>query len=174
MNDRIANLVLPALTMRQILIIVSLEFLTLLHQSGYCQTGVKDDLASQAQATQLIGKCDLEVLLSVSRKMGRLAEPDIKSFLLTFGKECGSNIEYSEWSNELLFKVLHAQTKLVLKTMEGAESIIDIEAILSDLSSPINDGIDVKGLLTKVDAVRMNIRLKRQIVGSLNEAIKKM
>lgn len=68
MNDRIANLVLPALTMRQILIIVSLEFLTLLHQSGYCQTGVKDDLASQAQATQLIGKCDLEVLLSVSRK----------------------------------------------------------------------------------------------------------
>jgi hypothetical protein len=56
----------------------------------------------QAQ-TNLKPACNVEILKETSIKLGRLSKQQMKNFLLTFEDSCEINVEYSEWSNELLF-----------------------------------------------------------------------
>ena len=58
--------------------------------------------------------------------------------------------------------------------MEKEEKKIELNVILEDLGTPINDGIDVKTILTKVEKVKMRGELKDKIVGRLKSAIKNM
>jgi hypothetical protein len=119
------------------------------------------------QTTQ---KCDITVLRTTSEKIGQLTQKEISDFLLTFGQECQNNIEYSEWSNELLFSILDKQTDLTLRTIEKVEKRIELEEILSDLSEPIHDQTNIKDLLVKVDKVKVKKELKNKIVDRLKTA----
>jgi len=121
---------------------------------------------------QEIKKCDGTVVLSIQNKVGRLTEKDLRDFLLTFGKECQNNVEFSEFSNEVLFLVLDKQTELMLKTIEKEEKKIELDEILDDLSSPISDMIVVKNLIPKVEKVKIDSRLKKLILDRLRTAEK--
>lgn len=121
---------------------------------------------------QGIKKCDGTVVLSTQNKVGRLTEKDLRDFLLTFGKECQNNVEFSEFSNEVLFLVLDKHTELTLKTIEKEEKKIELDEILNDLSSPISDMIVVKNLISKVEKVRIDSRLKKLILDRLRTAEK--
>ena len=123
---------------------------------------------------QVIEKCDGTILLRTSERIGKLKQDEIRDFLLTFGPECKNNVEYSEWSNELLFSLLDKQTELTLKTIEKEERKIEMNEILNDLNSPINDLIDIKKILVKVDNVKMNKRFKNRIIEQLKSADSKM
>jgi hypothetical protein len=123
---------------------------------------------------QVIEKCDGTILLSTSERIGKLKQDEILDFLLTFGTECNSNVEYSEWSNELLFSLLYKQTELTLKTIKKEERKIEMNEILNDLNSPINDLIDIKEILVKVDKVKVNKRFKNRIIEQLKSAENKM
>jgi len=123
---------------------------------------------------QVIEKCDGTILLRTSERIGKLKQDEIRDFLLTFGPECKNNVEYSEWSNELLFSLLDKQTELTLKTIEKEERKIEMNEILNDLNSPINDLIDIKEILVKVDNVKMNKRFKNRIIEQLKSADSKM
>jgi hypothetical protein len=122
----------------------------------------------------VIEKCDGTILLRTSERIGKLKQDEIRDFLLTFGPECKNNVEYSEWSNELLFSLLDNQTELTLKTIEKEEKNIEMNEILNDLNSPINDLIDIKEILVKVDNVKMNKRFKNRIIEQLKSAESKM
>ena len=119
---------------------------------------------------QVVEKCDRTILLSTSNNIGQLTQKQIADFLFTFGKECRNNVEYSEWSNELLFSLLDKQTELTLKTIEKEEKKIEKDEILNDLSEPIHDMIDLKELIAKIDKVKMNGRLKNEIIEKLKSA----
>lgn len=123
---------------------------------------------------QVIEKCDGAILLRTSERIGKLKQDEIRDFLLTFGPECKNNVEYSEWSNELLFSLLDKQTELTLKTIEKEERKIEMNEILNDLNSPINDLIDIKEIIVKVDNVKMNKRFKDRIIEQLKSAESKM
>jgi hypothetical protein len=122
----------------------------------------------------VIEKCDGTILLRTSERIGKLNQDEIRDFLLTFGPECKNNVEYSEWSNELLFSLLDRQTELTLKTMEKEERKIEMNEVLNDLNSPINNLIDIKEILVKVDNVKMNKRFKNRITEQLKSAESKM
>jgi hypothetical protein len=123
---------------------------------------------------QVIEKCDRATLLSTSNKIGQLTQKQIEDFLLTFGKECRNNVEYSEWSNELLFSLLDKQTELTLKTIEKEENKIEKDEILIDLSEPIHDTVVLKNLISKIDKVKINGRLKKEILERLKTADDKL
>jgi hypothetical protein len=116
-----------------------------------------------------VKKCDGTILLLTSKKMGRLTQKEITDFLLTFGQECRNNVEYSEWSNELLFLVLDKQTDLTVRTIEKEEKRLELEVILDDLSEPLLDP-NIRGLITKVDIVKIKKELKDKIIASLKTA----
>ena len=110
---------------------------------------------------QSVKKCDGTMVTFAKDKVGRLNKDDIRDFLLTFGKECENNVEFGEYSNEVLFLVLDKQTELTLQTIEKQKHQLELNEILSALSSPINDGIDVKSLIPRVDQVKFDRRLKK-------------
>lgn len=119
---------------------------------------------------QSIEKCDGTVLLTTGNKIGQLTQREISNFLLTFGQECRNNVEYSEWSNELLFSLLDKQTELTVRTIEKEEKNIELEEIFFVLKNPIHDGIDIKNLIGKVNKVKFNTRVKKEIIDRLKTA----
>lgn len=122
---------------------------------------------------QQIKKCDETIYHSISKNIGKLTQKEITDFLLTFGQECRNNVEFSEWSNELLFKILDKQTELTLKTIEKEEKRIDKEIILEDLEEPISYTPDFKKLITKIEGIKMNDSLKKEIIKRLKTADEK-
>jgi hypothetical protein len=118
---------------------------------------------------QAIKKCDETVLHFTSGKIGQLSQKEIKDFLLTFGKECEANVEYSEWSNELLFDVLEKQTELTLSTIQKEENNIELEEILDAISSPLLDE-NIDKLIEKVQGTKVDTKLRQTIVDKLRNA----
>lgn len=127
-------------------------------------------LATLPVAGQIVDKCDRDILLRTNKKMGKLDQYEIRVFLLTFGKECRDNAEFSEWSNELLFSLLDKQTELTLRAMEKEEKRIEIDEILENLNSPVSDSVSAMSLILKVDLVEINEQLKKQIIENLKKA----
>ena len=66
-----------------------------------------------------ISKCDLTIVLETSNKINNLSEDLILRFLQTFGKECKNNVEFSEFSNEVLFKVIQGYPELFYKIIKN-------------------------------------------------------
>jgi len=116
-------------------------------------------------------KCDTSVVLATENNVGQLTQKDVSNFLMTFGKECQNNAEFSEFSNEVLFLVFDRQTELVLKTITREEKKFEMDVILNELGSPINDSIDIKKLLTKIDQVKTDSGLKKKIIEKLKIAV---
>src|SRR5690606_24655698 len=113
--------------------------------------------------------CDGTVLSTIADKIGKAKQKEIADFLLTFGEECRNNIEYSEWSNELLFVLLDKQTELTIKTIEKEEKKLEMVAILEDLSSPLLDP-DIKNIISRIEKVKIKKELKDKIIERLKTA----
>jgi hypothetical protein len=122
---------------------------------------------------QVIKKCDIEILGQINEDKENLNQKDINNFLLTFDKSCGTNIEYSEFSNELLFMVLDKHTQTLVTVMEKERKNLDTEYILYEIGNPINDSFNLKNLMTKVDNVKVVGKVKGQIIEKLKVALAK-
>ncbi|WP_276371745.1 hypothetical protein [Chryseolinea sp. H1M3-3] len=118
---------------------------------------------------QTVQKCDGPVLSIIADKIGKANQKEIADFLLTFGEECRNNIEYSEWSNELLFSLLDKQTDLTVNTIEKEEKRLEMEAILEDLSSPLLDP-NIKDIISRIERVKIKKELKDKIIERLRTA----
>jgi len=108
--------------------------------------------------------------LSLSKKMGFLTHQEIMNFLLTFDDQCQSNVEYTEWSNELLFEMLNTQTELTVKTIANETKSIERVAVLKNLEEPLHDRFNLKSIIAKVEKVKFNAEAKREIVSRLKIA----
>jgi hypothetical protein len=127
-------------------------------------------MLSSSLFAQSTTKCDMAKLLDVSKSVGRVTHQEIVDFLLTFGEECKNNVEYSEWSNELLFELLEKQTELTVKTIAHQAQRIELAAILENLEEPIHDRFDLKTIIAKVEKVKFNPEMKNEIINRLKIA----
>ncbi len=50
--------------------------------------------------------CNIDYLVSLKKTIDNASYDTIKDFLFTFDDSCSNNVEYSQFSNELLFEVL--------------------------------------------------------------------
>jgi hypothetical protein len=117
-------------------------------------------------------KCNTEVLIPITKNLrqGTLTDEEIYLFLRTFSTLCSRDAEYSEYSNELLFDMLNLQPERVIINMEREKRNIDIDYIIHELETPVNDGIDVKTIYVMVKNVKNNSKLKKDILKSLDIA----
>jgi len=58
-------------------------------------------------------KCDTDKLIELSENLDNLNYETVKNFICTFDLTCKNNIEFSEWSNELLFKLIEHDVNLL-------------------------------------------------------------
>ena len=109
------------LTLPLVVVVVVVAFLTIFTHFGFSQD---------------CKKCDIDKLIELSDSMENLKYQTVKNFICTFDSTCKSNIEFSEWSNELLFKLIDKD----LDMLNGALHELGhnyVELISLELESPV-------------------------------------
>lgn len=122
------------------------------------------------QSTPDTLRCNSNILLDFSNSLDSISYQTAKKFLLTFDEGCKSNVEYSEWSNELLFKFVE-RNPLTLIEILIKEKEINADYIFEVLEQPIDNGTDLKAIYNKVERVNLNSEVKVNILKSLKIAI---
>ena len=110
----------------------------------------------------------MSVLVQADSSLDHLSDHLLERFLLTFDSTCHRNAEYSEWSNDLLFKVIQAHPRGVLAILQSNRNV-DFTYILSELQDPIGD-CDVQWIYSKVKKVHGYSGIKKRVLESLEQA----
>lgn len=113
--------------------------------------------------------CDITVVRETESKLEKLNYADLSRFLFTFSKDCSNNVEYSEYSNEVLFKVLEKYPSKFMDCM-SKEKELDTKYIYSELSMPLLD-INGKVIYKNVQSISGDKYTKEKILEALQKAI---
>ncbi len=116
-------------------------------------------------------KCDINKVKMVNEHSGNLTLQIIADFLCTFDKSCKSNTEFSEWSNETLFKVLYKSPGIFFRAI--AKHQINTELLVGEIENPINDNIDLRKIYNKVKTTSAPPELKTKFLNALLVSITK-
>jgi hypothetical protein len=82
-------------------------------------------------------ECNTDYLLQMSQSLDNPSEQDVLEFLLTFDNRCNNNVEYSEFSAELLIKLLTKHPTLLIKVWDQNKEVLDHESLISEIRSPL-------------------------------------
>lgn len=112
--------------------------------------------------------CDVDIVLKTDNNIKDISYESTVIFLKTIQEECKTNIEFTEYSNEVLFKLLYGKTELVLKALnEKKNNKLDLHAIIYDISNPL---LDYDGLIKQVSSVKKFENEKQLVISALKEA----
>jgi hypothetical protein len=112
-------------------------------------------------------KCRTEPLLAIDQNLGNLTDEMILDFLSTFSVICEANVEFSQWSNELLFKVLITNPELTLTVLSNNLQRLDTTSIYAELESPLHDLIPTDSITKKIEQLKINEQLKKSVLRRL-------
>lgn len=112
-------------------------------------------------------KCQTVPLLTISKNIDDLDEQMMFDFLSTFSVICEANVEFEEWSNELLFKTLSNNPELVLKVLANNSDKIDTTSIFSELGSPLHDFISIDSITAKIESLNVDEQIKTSVLKRL-------
>jgi hypothetical protein len=115
--------------------------------------------------------CNSDILLKTSKSFTSLYDIDIRHFLLSFKGNCDKDESARDWRNELLFEILDRYPDTVIKILATYRGL-PIKIILEELKSPIATDIDFEKLITKVEDVKFDYPVKKQVLESLAGASK--
>ncbi len=113
-------------------------------------------------------KCDIEKVKTVHDNFDNLTFKMVNDFLCTFDNSCETNIEYSQWSNEILYKVLDKEPELTIKVLDQSQ-LDNIEILLDEIESPIHD-FDYQKIYEKVLEVKTEKDFKQKVLKSIELA----
>jgi len=114
--------------------------------------------------------CNHEILMEFHNNVDSLDIQIAEKFLLTFDEKCFNNVEYSEWSNALLYKFLDVNPQMLIELL-SAEGSYNIGYICKNLEEPIHDGFDLKSIFEKVEKVNIESVIKEKVLKSIRIAI---
>ena len=140
-------------TIKKILtILLTLTLSTLFAQKGY-------------------NKCDIEKVKTVHENIDNLTYEMVENFLLTFDSSCETNIEFSQWSNEMLYKLFEKDPDLTLKVLEQS-NLNNIETLLDEIKNPIKE-TDYQKIYDKILRTEKRSQLQEKILKSIEVAADK-
>lgn len=113
-------------------------------------------------------KCDISVILEMHENLENISEDLMLNFLKTFGQECKSNVEFSEFSNETLFEVIQKQPKLFGETIDKNKSDLEFDSILFALENPLHDLIDLNLTKKRISESEINKEIKEKLLKALD------
>ncbi|MCY1634031.1 MCE family protein [Marinifilum sp. D737] len=119
-------------------------------------------------------KCNVKIVLKMNESIDSASDELVLSFFKTFGEECKNNVEYSEFSNETLFKLIQNQTVLFCKVLEKYRNEIELNEILKELENPLHELIDLNKIKEGIMKSELNKELKAKLLDAIDKAIEKM
>ncbi len=117
--------------------------------------------------------CTTDILRKTEKNIDNLDIALIADFLATFHASCNDNAEYSEWSNELLFKVIGKKPNRFLELI-SKNSSLSREHIIEELKSPIHEQADLDSIAIEIERLEIpnSEEWKSKIILSLEIAKK--
>ena len=118
--------------------------------------------------------CDIQNLVKIQNNIDSLTEVEIKNFLSMFDGRCINNVEYSEFSNEILYFILsHNKVNLLIKVLSKSKKLL-VKEVMEAIENPINDQIDLSKTYENVKKARGCKKTQGMILKSINIAKSKM
>jgi len=117
--------------------------------------------------------CSVKNLAIVQNHLDSLNEEDIQLLLCTFDESCANNVEFAQFSNEMLFEVLQKRPALLTAEISQNKANINLPIILTELESPIHDGFDVREIMNSISTLD-DSAVKGQILDALGKAADKL
>jgi hypothetical protein len=118
-------------------------------------------------------KCSIEMVHNINKQIENCTDNLILDYLQTFGEECKNNIEYSEFSNEVLFKLLQGQPEQFCKVLDANKSKIDFNSIIQEIENPLLDLVDLQQAKERILEIEISAQLKKKLIPALDKAIVK-
>ena len=115
----------------------------------------------------VILKCNEDIVLRVHEHLDSLSVNEIIQFLKVFSIECRNNVEFSEFSNEVLFEVMDRQPMSFIKAICETQSDIEYQAIYSEIKSPLHD-------LIPLDKIKKSVKSAPQRCERIDSVIKSL
>lgn len=84
-------------------------------------------------------ECASSSLSELSSQIQNPSHEAILNFLLSFDQRCSNNIEFSEWSSELIIKLLTQHPEKLITVWQKHEPIIFSDIIRNEIESPLID-----------------------------------
>ncbi|WP_319481653.1 hypothetical protein [uncultured Draconibacterium sp.] len=113
-------------------------------------------------------KCNISVVREVYQNQDNVSKKLMLEFLKTFGKDCKNNVEFSEFSNETLYKVIQKNSDVFSKTLEDNLNQIDFNEIIFNLKNPLNDLIDLDLTIIKIADTKIDKSIKDKLIIAIN------
>jgi hypothetical protein len=108
-------------------------------------------------------KCEINQIFS--EHMDSLTFQMIEEFLYTFNDSCKNNVEFSEWRNGALFKVINSAPTLFFSVI--VKSHLDNRLLLNEIESPIDDLIDLQATYDKLNTATAPNHIKAKFLMQL-------
>ncbi len=118
-------------------------------------------------------KCDMEKVRKVNENLENLTPEIVGEFLCTFDTICHVNVEFSQWSNRTLFKVLKSSPETFFQGLEHFG--VDKETIIREIEEPTEE-VDLQAIYTAIKQTSVPVdtdTAKKQILNSIILAAEK-
>lgn len=123
-------------------------------------------------SAQKCKKCDMNADVDISDRVQKNTYSQIQSFLCTFDEQCRSNVEFSEFSNEHLFKVIEAYPQVFIQVLQNVDDVKQ-RLILDELEVPIHDGFDLELIYAKLSQIEESNAMLEKVKASIGSAVRK-
>ena len=112
-------------------------------------------------------RCNIDIVLEVDEEIEALNDKQINLFLYSFDKSCANNVEFGEYSNEVLFKVIGKYPELVALNLvkEGINKTV----IYEELSSPVSELSNIKDTYNTILESNIDESIKKELLNALKE-----
>lgn len=111
-------------------------------------------------------KCDLDLCKIIDTFSANISTNNINCFIESLNNKCKDNVEFSEFSNSILFKISYKQADEILNALD--KDNIDTAYILDIYRNPLLD-YDIDSLISIFEQSKINSRFKTQIIKQLKD-----
>lgn len=106
---------------------------------------------SFSQKIEVPFPCNIKVVDETNINIDSLNYDQVELFLQTFDSTCKNNVEFSEYSNEVLFKLLTIRTILIVKVLSTSKNI-DLQIIFAEIENPVIE-FDFQPIFLKLNSI---------------------
>lgn len=112
--------------------------------------------------------CNIEVVLYTYENIDSLSTDAIDMFLKIFTEECNRNVEFSQFSQEMIFEVFSKYPKEVAELISRDD--YNVVALTSELESPLLDPV-IEPIITDIRATGIRHTKIDSIVAALERGV---
>lgn len=111
--------------------------------------------------------CDINAVVNANAHIATLTEADFNCFINTLDPSCKSNVEYSEFSNEVLFKIVARHPMYLVRYVQEDAQPERTAYVLSQLSAPSSDDITPEECARVISSLKDSSAAQNRILQAL-------